>query len=445
MGRGIFSSQLTAFEAIGAAVAERNDPARREGYNKSYEYSDAIKSAFGIFAFQYPSMLQFQDARLDEHKYNNIKRVLRVEEVPSNNGITGLLDNIEPKDFSGLFLQNLQMADKFGVLEQFRVLDGGVLLAADGVTYYSSTEVHCSHCLHKTSRDETTTYYHSAVMTGLAKPNDNVFLSCMPEFIRNEDKDGEEDKEKKQDCERNAFKRWLSNYAKDYAWLAPTILGDDLYSDRNTCEAVLACGFSFIFTCKAESHKWLFTEVLPNSKMEELEVIDKKKGIISRYKWLNGAELRYDEKNPFLVNFFSLEQTKTKGKAGKAGKSTYKSWVTNKAINAENVAYLTDCARARWKIENEHNNVLKNRGYNLEHSCGHGKKYAGDVYCILNLLAFLMHTISWIADVEYQRARIHRFSRIDAFFQALRFFFIYFDFDSWDALLQMVDTGPPRH
>ena len=31
-----------------------------------------------------------------------------------------------------------------------------------------------------------------------------------------------------------------------------------------------------------------------------------------------------------------------------------------------------DCARTRWKIENETFNVLKQHGYHLEHSFGHG-------------------------------------------------------------------------
>ena len=32
------------------------------------------------------------------------------------------------------------------------------------------------------------------------------------------------------------------------------------------------------------------------------------------------------------------------------------------------------CGWARWKIENETFNVLKNNGYNPEHNFGHGKQ-----------------------------------------------------------------------
>ena len=39
----------------------------------------------------------------------------------------------------------------------------------------------------------------------------------------------------------------------------------------------------------------------------------------------------------------------------KTGKVMYAGiWVTNKEITAENIEHLALCARARWKIENEH-------------------------------------------------------------------------------------------
>jgi len=31
--------------------------------------------------------------------------------------------------------------------------------------------------------------------------------------------------------------------------------------------------------------------------------------------------------------------------------------------------------RARWKVENENNNVLKTKGYHIEHNFGHGNQH----------------------------------------------------------------------
>ncbi|GHV91721.1 hypothetical protein AGMMS50268_22240 [Spirochaetia bacterium] len=73
-----------------------------------------------------------------------------------------------------------------------------------------------------------------------------------------------------------------------------------------------------------------------------------------------------DTADALHVNYLEMEI-----RHRETGKITYKnSWVTDKPITKENTA----CARARWKIENEHNSatalphVLKNHGYNLEHN-----------------------------------------------------------------------------
>jgi hypothetical protein len=50
--------------------------------------------------------------------------------------------------------------------------------------------------------------------------------------------------------------------------------------------------------------------------------------------------------------------------------------------------------RARWKLESEHNNVLKNRGYNFQHTFGHGKNPEPEIFFILNLIEFQLHTIA---------------------------------------------------
>ncbi|GHU81712.1 hypothetical protein FACS189468_4830 [Spirochaetia bacterium] len=134
---------------------------------------------------------------------------------------------------------------------------------------------------------------------------------------------------------------------------------------------------SFIFTCKPASHPWL-TETVENSFLNEQENREwnGRNHLVYRYKWQNGVEIR-DDKETLLVNYLYVEIEN-----GEKGKITYRnSWITNKAITEDNVKLLVSCARARWKIENEHNNVLKNHGYNLEHNFGHGEQYASEVFC----------------------------------------------------------------
>lgn len=53
--------------------------------------------------------------------------------------------------------------------------------------------------------------------------------------------------------------------------------------------------------------------------------------------------------------------------------------------------------RTCWKVENESNNTLKTKGYNLEHSFGHGKQHLSSLLAALNSLPLLFHYVAGIA------------------------------------------------
>jgi hypothetical protein len=81
-------------------------------------------------------------------------------------------------------------------------------------------------------------------------------------------------------------------------------------------------------------------------------------------------------------------------------------FATNHSLTDHNVAAIVTAGRARWKIENN-NNVLKHYGYHLEHNFGHGEHYLFMILVLLNLLAFLCHTVLDFCDHVYQRLRAH--------------------------------------
>jgi hypothetical protein len=422
MGAGIFGKLLGSLEAAGEKIPDQ----RRSSGNLTYQLLDAIKSAFAVFFFQHPSLLDFQKAMKKRKKRNNVETLFGATEIPSDNQIRTLVDGIAPESLGEAFEGTLRTAEEAGAIKPYRVLDGGVLLALDGLWYYSSQEIHCEHCLSR-SHGEGTTYYHSAVAGAIVRPGSNQVLAVMGEPVRNGD--GRE----KQDCEREAGKRWLLAHGPEYQWLKATLLGDDLYSDQPFCQAVLAQKMRFLFTCKAESHPWL-SETVEQSFLEEQEVKkgDGRHNQISTYRWINGVPLR-DSKDALMVNYLYMQIRNEK--TGKAGYTN--SWVTDKEITAENVELLASCARARWKIENEHHNVLKNRGYNLEHNFGHGKEHASEIFLLLNLLAFQFHTIVELCDEEYRKARAS-FGRRDSFFQHMQAALHYALHESWRDFLIFV-------
>src|SRR2546430_14792264 len=66
------------------------------------------------------------------------------------------------------------------------------------------------------------------------------------------------------------------------------------------------------------------------------------------------------------------------------------SWVTDLRVSKRNVYALMRGGRARWKIENETFNTLKNQGYNFEHNYGHGMESLSVVFAMVMMLAFLV-------------------------------------------------------
>jgi hypothetical protein len=418
MGEGIFERLMGKLEKAADAI-----PDNRQGPNTKYALKDTDKSAFGVFFFQFPSFLRYMTEMQNKRKKNNAKSMLGIKELPSDAQVRNLLDGVEPETFARVFSGSLQIAEEAGVMKLYQVLDEGVLVAIDGVWYHASEKIYCEHCLRRT-KNGVTTYYHSAMAAAIVKPHVTSVIPMMGEMITNED--GEE----KQDCELTAAKRWLVKRIDELRGLKATILGDDLYSHYPFCKQILDAGLSFIFTCKQNTHSWLAETVQNSYLIEQTAKIRKgKKHFIHTYRYLNAVPIR-DGKETLLVNYMEVEiREKESGEA-----TYYSSWITNKTINGLNVQQLVDCARTRWKIENEHRNVLKNRGYNLEHNFGHGTKHAAEVFFLLNLIAFQFHTILNYCDTDYQKARASCSTRV-AFFEAMRFCLRYAYHDSWPAFL----------
>ena len=100
---------------------------------------------------------------------------------------------------------------------------------------------------------------------------------------------------------------------------------------------------------------------------------------------------------------------------------------------------IVEAGRARWKVENENNNILKTKGYHFEHNFGHGQEHLAQLLVTLNLLAFLMHTILELVGGSYGQLRDLLVTRQD-FFRDLRTLTRYLWFSDWDALFDFMLT-----
>ena len=86
----------------------------------------------------------------------------------------------------------------------------------------------------------------------------------------------------------------------------------------------------------------------------------------------------------------------------KNDESKHFSWITDFVITKDNVYDIMRAGRARWKIENETFNTLKNQSYNFEHNYGHGKINLSVNLALLMMLAFLVDQAQQLACSLFQ-------------------------------------------
>lgn len=402
---------------------------RKGGNNTRYEISDAALSAFSVFMMQAASFLSHQRDMRRQKGRDNVQSLFGVYETPSDNQIRNLLDPIEPRQTGDIFWDIYAELDEAGIFENHRGVNDNLLCGLDGTQYFSSTKIHCEKCSQR-HKDGTVYYSHSVIAPVLVAPGISSVYCLEPEFIIPQD--GAE----KQDCEQNAFKRWVKRNRQKLPEKV-TLMADDLHCHQPTCELCLEHQLNFIFVCRPDSHLALYEEV------ELLERIDGVTYLQIRhhngrfyeqhhYRYVNQVPLRSGS-DALRVNWCEVRILREK-----TGEQLYfNQFATNHQLNDQSVAEVVASGRAHWKTENESHNVLKNHGYHLDHNFGHGKQFLSSVLLSLNLLAFLLHTILDQTDPLYQQVRQELATR-RTFFDDIRTLTRYMVFESWHHLLSFM-------
>jgi hypothetical protein len=403
-------------------------PDKRKGSNCHYTFEDICLSGFSVFFTQSPSFLSHQRTMKNALGMSNANTIFGITKIPTDNHVRMILDEVAPDHVYGVFdevLNRLEMAD---LLQEFRSFQNELLLAIDGTQYYSSQTISCPHCSKRQQQDGSILYYHMLLAPAIVSPRLRKAIALAPEFL------APQQGKKKQDHELAAAKRWLERMGNRLSPLGVTLLGDDLYSNQPFCSDVLEEDLNFLFVCKPKSHQWLYEWLTIQHHEGEMQTgirKRKEKGTVRiyTYRFTNEVPLR-DSEDALLVNWAEVTVREEA-----TGKEVYKNaFITNHLIHEENIEGLIEAGRARWKIENENNNTLKTKGYHLEHNFGHGKKYLSQTLAVLNILAFLFHTILSFTDKRYQLMR-DTLPRRDMFFQDIAALFRYMLFSDWDHLL----------
>lgn len=390
---------------------------------------DCIMSALSLFTFKFPSLLKFDQTRTsDKPLLKNLKTLFNITTVPCDTYMRERLDEIVPRVVRPAYTSLFTVLQRSKVLEQFRFLKDSYLISLDGTGLFSSKTIHCEHCCTKKHKNGEITYHHQIVAAALVHPDQKVAYPLCPEPIMRSD--GEE----KNDCERNAVKRWVEDFRQEHPHLKTVILADGLSSNEPFISILEKHHLSYILVCKEGDHAYLTEWVKAADKQDKPEFTETVKGVTSTYSYMKDVPLN-DSKNSCRVTVVSLLETKK-------GKTTKWMWVTDLPVDLTNIKEIARGGRSRWKIENETFNTLKNQGYEFEHNFGHGEKYLHTVLAHLMMLAFFIDQCLQHVNKRFQEAYSKRGSK-KALWENMLYCLYTFEIPNFESLYHFIVHPPP--
>lgn len=394
--------------------------------NAKISLDNALMSALAMFQLKDPSLLAFDNRR--KQRPENLHTIFGITTIPCDSQMRTLLDPLDLYSLRAPFLSVFRQLQRGKDFEKMAYYDGHYLLSADGTGFYSSENVSSPYCMSKKSKNGSILYYQQMFAASFVHPDSKVVIPVFPEII------SKRDGSNKNDCERNAAARFFDEFRREHPHLKVIVVEDGLASNGPHVRKLQQLNLRFILGAKPGDHVFLFNNLNAAAKQgraREIECIDpedRKK--VHFFKYMNRVPL--NKSNPdILVNVLEYVQI------DKNEKLTKFSWVTDLPITDDNVFELMRAGRARWKVENETFNTLKNQGYNLGHNYGLGKKNLSAIFTLLMMLAFLIDQAQQLGCWLFQKALQNRPGKI-YLWEDIRGFFRHYRVDSMETILRAI-------
>jgi hypothetical protein len=159
-----------------ASIEKMKDP-RQPSPNTTYSLKDAVLGGFSLFLMQCESFLEHQRQLHSRNGRDNLQTLFGAIKIPSDNQIRNILDKIKANSLFVVFSDIYQLLKTRGILTQYEVLDKQLLIPLDGTEYFSSQNIHCEQCSHRTHKNGTVTYFHSAILPVIVSPQQKAVIS----------------------------------------------------------------------------------------------------------------------------------------------------------------------------------------------------------------------------------------------------------------------------
>jgi Transposase DDE domain len=417
------------FDALVGLVRRRFEDLPEPRRDPDFSLADTLMAGLALFSLKDPSLLAFMHRAVD----HNLRRVFGLQAVPSDTQMRTILDDVDPDLLRPAFREVFRQVQRGKVLEPYVFLDGCYLVALDGVEYFRSPKVHCDHCLSRQHQNGAVSYYHQMLAAVLVHPDFSEVFPLAPEPIQR--RDGQD----KNDCERNAARRWLGRFRTDHPHLPIIVTEDALSSNAPHIRDLQDHQIRFILGVKEADHQHLFAQYRRRREAGQVEAVHEDaaaQGASRSWRFVNGLSLN-ESNSEVLVNLLVFDEVDADGEAHSW------SWVTDLTLAAGNVRQVARGGRTRWRIENETFNTLKNQGYHFEHNSGHGSQHLSVVFASLMMLAFLIDQVQQRCNPLFQAAW-HQKGTKCALWDAVRQLFDSFEVTSMAEIYRGIAFGYQR-
>lgn len=416
--------------------------------NAKFSLPDVLMSGYAMFSLKCSSLLEFDDKRDVAEEMDNIKAVYNVEKVPCDSQLRDILDDVDPKDLRPCFTKLFARLQRGKVLEQMTYFNDYYLLNLDGIEVYSSENIFSENCLRRKRRNDIVEYYQQFLGAVIVHPERKEVIPLCPEMIIKQDGDD------KNDCERNAAKRFLKKFRNEHPHLKTIVVEDALAANAPHIKELKKHNCRYIIGVKPKGNKIIFSQIEKaidenSNKVIEFEIKEivtlnpqgkkrkKPKTVTHKFRFMNDISLN-ESNQDVKVNFLEYWEIDEQKK-----KTKHFSWITDINVTEENAYKMMRSGRARWKIENETFNTLTNQGYNLKHNYGLGKKNLSTNFISLMILAFLVDQIQQLCSPLFQAA-LKKTRRKKYLWKRIRSTFNEFEIDSFETILKAIAYGTKR-
>jgi hypothetical protein len=383
----LYQTIMHHFPELFAWLREIED-CRKKASN--YELAALLMACLAMFLFKTESRNAANNLREDLRFQKNYKRLFKCK-MPHMDTVDRVMRLLDPSSLELLKQRLVQTLLRRKTFHKQRYRNKWFTVAIDATGVMSYDHENSTQCLHKTSKNGHTTWFHNVLEARLVTSN-GFSISLLTEWIENPS-DTDYDK---QDCERKAFIRLATRLKQAFPRLPILLLADGLYPYDGFFSVCRDHGWSYIVTFKEGNLPSVWEEVQALRDLQkhhqhrESLTLPNQSTLHQQFRWVTQIDYKGHTVNWIECQELSSQTTNDGDVEEKRNTFTH---LTDLPVNARTITRTSQTGRLRWKIENEGFNTLKNGGYALTHKYSRVSYQATKNYYQMMQIAHMIHQL----------------------------------------------------